>query len=396
MEELLDLCSHFSQIFTIECSLNDKDKNKMMNPRPYLKLAGRLVDTHIRRPKQPFKLTFCITYWCNYKCKTCNIWKLKPRNELTLTEIEQFFQKNQRFQWVDLTGGEVWLRKDFVDVCKAVIDNSPDLLLLHFPTNGYLTDKIVSGVQEIVKRRPERLIVTISMDGDEKTNDFVRGVEGGWKRQIETFKQLHEIQGVQAVLGMTLSELNVDHFPEAFAAAKAECPWLTYKDFHVNIYHTSEHYFGNDTLDLNQKNTKQSLIQAVKEYRKLRGFPKDPVSFLENEYLRRVETYLNTGITPTRCHAMRSSCFVDSFGDVYPCTIYNKKIGNLRDVGFDLSEIWHSPEALQIQREIWEFQCPQCWTPCEAYQSILGNTFRPGSKPDSEHKEQGKQEATSQ
>ncbi len=28
-----------------------------------------------------------------------------------------------------------------------------------------------------------------------------------------------------------------------------------------------------------------------------------------------------------------------------------------------------------MQREIWRGQCPQCWTACEAYQSILGNVL---------------------
>jgi hypothetical protein len=38
-----------------------------------------------------------------------------------------------------------------------------------------------------------------------------------------------------------------------------------------------------------------------------------------------------------------------------------------------LDPIWNSLEAQQMQREIWRGQCPQCWTACEAYQSLLGN-----------------------
>ena len=30
------------------------------------------------------------------------------------------------------------------------------------------------------------------------------------------------------------------------------------------------------------------------------------------------------------------------------------------------------------QQEIWRADCPQCWTPCEAYQSIMGNFLVPG------------------
>ena len=352
-----------------------------MRLKPYAELMKRVTGTHLGRPRYPFKLTYAVTFWCIYKCKTCNIWQMKPKNELSTEEIEKFFKKNPNFLWVDLTGGEVWLRKDFVDICKIVIDNCPDLLLLHFPSNGYLTDKIVEGVQEIVKRRPERLILTISMDGDEEMNDYVRGIDGGWQKQSETFKQLHEIDGVRVVLGMTLSKLNVDNFPKAFAAAKAECPWLTYRDFHVNIVHSSDHYFGNIDLELHKEVDPQELIDAVNEYRKLRGRPLDPVSLLEHEYLRRVERYIETGVTPTKCHALRSSCFIDSWGQVFPCTIYDRKIGSLRNHDYDLAPIWNSEKALKVQQEIWEFDCPQCWTPCEAYQSILGNMLRPGSKP---------------
>jgi radical SAM protein with 4Fe4S-binding SPASM domain len=352
-----------------------------MRLKPYAKLSQRLIATHLKRPAHPFKLTFAVTFWCNYRCKTCNIWQMRPKDELTTEEIEKFFTKNPYFLWIDLTGGEPWLRKDFVDICKIILERCPDLLLLHFPTNGYLTDRIVAGVGEIVKHRPERLIVTVSMDGDEKLNDELRGVEGGWKRQIETFKQLHEMAGVRVVLGMTLSGYNVDQFPAAFEAAKKECPWLTYRDFHVNIIHASGHFFRNTELQLREHVDPQALIDAVNQYRLLRGFPCDPVSFLEHEYLRRVERYLRTGVTPIRCHALRSSCYIDSWGQVFPCSIYDRKLGSLRETDFELAPLWNSPLARQVQQEIWGFQCPQCWTPCEAYQSILGNFFRPGSAP---------------
>src|SRR2546427_722875 len=190
----------------------------VMRITPYVALASRALEANFRRPDFPYKLTFCITFWCNYRCQTCNIWQMQPRDELRLDEIQRFFQRSPRFLWVDLTGGEVSLRKDFVQVCEAVITNCKNLVLLHFPTNGYLTDKIVGAAREIVRMGAEKLIITVSTDGDEAMNDEIRGIEGGWRRQIETFRRLREVRGVQAVLGMTLSGANVDHFPQAFAA----------------------------------------------------------------------------------------------------------------------------------------------------------------------------------
>ncbi len=342
---------------------------------PYAALAARAARANAGRLPFPMKLTFCITYWCNYKCQTCNIWKMKPRDELSLEEIRTFFARSNRFSWVDLTGGEISLRKDFVDIAQALLESCKSLLMLHYPTNGYLTDQVVRYTREVVKMKPEKLIITISTDGDEATNDRIRGVEGGYRRQLETFRRLREISGVEVVLGMTLSATNVNHFPDAFAAAKREIPDLEYRDFHVNIVNEG-HYLHNDDLGLKQRIDPADLVRATDAYAELRGFGIGPVDYLERTYLRQVRRYLQTGRTPMRCHAMRSSCFVDSWGNVFPCTIYDKKLGSLREVDYDLGTLWRSQEADALQREIWEYDCPQCWTPCEAYQSIMGNFLR--------------------
>jgi MoaA/NifB/PqqE/SkfB family radical SAM enzyme len=349
--------------------------------RPYAALAANAVRANFVRPGHPYKLTFCITYWCNYACQTCNIWKMKPRDELRTEEIRRFFERSNQFVWVDVTGGEVSLRKDFVDICEAILTNSKNLLLLHYPTNGYLTDKIVEYTQEITRMRPEKLIITISTDGDEQMNDTIRGVEGGWRRQIETFRKLRELPGVDVVLGMTLSATNVDHFPQAFTAAKKEIPDLDYRDFHVNIVHESGHYLGNVDLALRQAVPAAALARATEAYGRLRGFGWSPVNYLERAYLKRVRRYLETGRTPIRCHALRSSCFIDSWGNVFPCTIYDRKVGSLREVDYDITRIWQQPATAALQEEIWDYKCPQCWTPCEAYQSILGNALRPWDAP---------------
>lgn len=350
----------------------------MASVRPYYALAKQALVSNARRPDFPFKLTFCLTFWCNYACETCNIWKMKPRDELRLDEIREFFRRSNRFLWIDLTGGEVSLRKDFVDVCEAVITNNRDLLLLHFPTNGYLTDKLVAYTREIARMKPPRLIITVSTDGDEATNDRIRGIEGGWQRQIETFRRLREIPGAQVVLGMTLSASNVDHFPDAFAAAQRMIPELTHDDFHVNIVHESPHYLGNTTLGLRAGVDKRRLADAIDGYRRWRrrGWL-GPISYLEQTYLRHVRRYLESGRTPMRCHALRASCFIDSWGNVFPCTIYDRKVGSIRDSGYDLGAIWHAVGTRALQQEIWDYKCPQCWTPCEAYQSIVGNFLHP-------------------
>lgn len=348
--------------------------------RIYSKLARNILASNVSRLAFPYKLTFVTTYWCNYKCKTCNIWERKPTNELTLEEIDRFFHTSNAFNWIDFGGGEPWLRKDFPDIVESSLKHCRDLLLVHFPTNGYLTDRIVTGVERIMKSRPLKFIVTVSVDGDEAVNDEVRGIGGGWRKQIDTYKELRKIPGVEVVLGMTLSSLNADQYPVAFAAAKAECPWLTSRDYHINVVHESAHYYGN--ADMPSLHThKQEILEQIHDYRVQRGLPRGVVDYLERRYLKDAESYLTTGVTPMRCHALNSSCFIDSWGNVYPCAMYDAKIAGLRDHNYDLGEIWNLARTQELQKEIWDYQCPQCWTPCEAYQSILGNLLGTRSTP---------------
>lgn len=336
-----------------------------------LALAASVLRSNLGRLPFPYKLTFCVTYWCNYACKTCNIWQRRPENELTLDEIQHFFRTSNGFNWIDFTGGEVWLRPDFTAIVQAALRHCPNLALLHFPTNGYLTERIVDGVKSILAMKPPRFMITVSIDGDDALNDAIRGKAGGWRRQIETYRQLHHLKGVHAVVGMTLSSHNLDAIDRTFAAVKKECPWLGPRDFHINIAHASPHYYGNgSTAPL--PDSRQDVISAVRDYRRKRPFSFHPVDVLERSYLAHASSYLSTGKSPMPCHALRSSCFIDSWGDVYPCGMYDARIASLRDHDYNLAAIWNLDMSKELQKEIWKGGCPHCWTPCEANQTLLG------------------------
>ena len=328
----------------------------------------------VRRPSMPLKVNWCLTYWCQYRCKTCNIWQRKPADELSTDEVRAFVRENPGVSWVDLTGGEIFLRPDIDEVLEAVVSGWRRLALLHFPTNGFLTDRIVRSVERIAGRGPARTIVTVSLDGDEETNDDIRGVKGGFRRQIETFKRLRAIRGITAVLGVTVSSFNVGKFGETFAACAREVPGLTIDEMHLNVAQVSGHYYDNAGAPAVRPDP-ASIRRELRVYRQLRGVPRNAEQLLEAAYLRGLDEFLATGSTPMPCHALRASCFVDPWGVVYPCISYSRPVGRLRDTGMRLADIWNGPDAQAVQREIWEGDCPQCWTACEAYQSILGNVL---------------------
>lgn len=347
-------------------------------------LGMALLRATAHRPRAPLKLNLCLTYWCQYRCRTCNIWQRKPADELTTDEIVALVRENPNINWADLTGGEIFLRRDIDDIFDAIVTGWSRLAILHFPTNGFQTDRIVRSVERIAGRGPAHTIVTVSVDGDEALNDEIRGIKGGFRRQMETFKALRRLPGIETAIGMTLSTHNLGQFERTFAACAHECPGLTVDDVHVNVAQRSGHYYGNAEMDAVAPDP-ASARGEMNVYRRLRSPARSPRQWLEGAYLKHLDRFLLTGRTPMPCHALRSSCFIDPWGVVYPCITYSRPMGRLRETGMRLDPIWNDAATAQVQDEIWNGQCPQCWTACEAYQSILGNAlaFRrtPGSDP---------------
>jgi MoaA/NifB/PqqE/SkfB family radical SAM enzyme len=341
----------------------------------YYRGARQAVRANFARLATPFKLTIAVTYWCQYRCETCNIWQRRPTDELDTTELLAFVARNRDASWVDVTGGEIFLRPAIEEVLAAMLRCWPNLLVLHFPTNGFQTDRIVATVRRLASRAPARLIVTVSVDGAEPINDAIRGVSGGYRRQIETFRAIRAIPGARAFLGMTISHRNVGTFESAFRAWQRDCPGLRPDDVHLNVMQLSSHFYGNDQAGGLIPAPGEALAD-IRRYRLMRGPSLAPSMWLETQYLDRLEAFLETGRIPMRCHALRSTCFIDPWGTVFPCITYARPLGNLRSTGMRLEPLWRNEETKRLQREIWEGDCPQCWTACEAYPSILGNALR--------------------
>lgn len=339
--------------------------------RKILNLSWKILLSNLNRLDKPYKLNFAVTYRCNSRCLTCNIWNKKFQEELKLDEIRKFFIENNQFSWVDLTGGEIFLRKDIVEICEIIINNCRNLYLLHFPTNGLMPNVIRKRVQEIVALKPKKLIVSISLDGSRNLYKKIRGVDG-WDKAVETFKLLREIPGVESYFGVTLSKYNFDKLYEIIQSVKEKIPKITCKDFHVNIAHTSAHFYEN--LNNPSGASKKQIINELFKFIKIRGIPRKPVEYIERKYQNLIKEYFKTEKTPIPCQAAKASFFLNPYGDIYACTTDNMILGNIKNSKFD--EIWNSNKAGLVRDKIKNNACKQCWTPCEAYQSIMADFLK--------------------
>ncbi len=189
-------------------------------------LGAALLKSTVGRPSSPLKLNFCLTYWCQYQLQDVQHLAAQADRRANDRRSRRAVRENPNVTWADLTGGEIFLRPDINEIFDAVVTGWRRLALLHFPTNGFLTDRIVHSVERIAGRGPAMTVVTVSLDGDEALNDEIRGIKGGFRQQIETFNALRRIPGITAVLGVTLSAYNIGRFSDTFAACARECPGL--------------------------------------------------------------------------------------------------------------------------------------------------------------------------
>lgn len=324
----------------------------------------------------PYKLTFAVTYRCQSRCITCGIWQRKPQGELTLDEIRSFAQRNPYFRWVSVTGGEPFLRSDIVDVMRAFVQGWRGLYIVTMPTNS-LTDSrlVLSRIEDILEIGLPMLSITVSLDGYRRLHDEIRGVPGAFDKAMQLARSLRSLQeghrNLSLTFGYTMSRYNAGMLERTYEEVRKELPFVTRNDFHINVAQTSDMYYGNAGLDFAGDNG--AMATELESFVRLRGRSLDAMSLLEGVFLKKLIEYLRTGRQPMRSRSLDASVFLDSYGNVFPSVMWNRRIGNIRDTGYDLAPLLDSTEAREARSLMRQGKEPSAWTACEAYQSIAGN-----------------------
>jgi radical SAM protein with 4Fe4S-binding SPASM domain len=182
---------------------------------------------------------------------------------------------------------------------------------------------------------------------------------------------------------MTLMAKNADKVDETLAAIRRVIPDFKRSELHLNVGHESGHYFDNLGYPTEQRHTE--VLRAIAEHRRALGTSLHPVRFLEDRYQALVSRYYETHKSPLPCTALSSSCFIDAYWNLFACSIWDAQVGNLRDSGFDLQAMWESDRRRELRDDVAGERCSHCWTPCEAYPTILGNLARAATMRGSRH-----------
>ncbi len=350
-------------------------------------LFGRALRSNLGRLPGPYKLTLALTWRCNSRCRLCRIWEREPEEGggLSPEEIARLLDSSPNLSWLDLTGGEPTCREDLAEVLGLVARRLPRLALLHMPTNGLLPERAEAAVRAALSAGARRFYVSVSIDGPPETNDRLRGVPGAFERSVETLSRLRSLaagptgRGLKIFAGMTVSGENFEEVEELEGILPERLPGFGPGDLHLNLVHYSSHYYCNEHLRRPFTVRERRAIEDLLKTRHGGGLARSlhPAALLETGYRAFLPRYLSGETHPLPCQALSASAFVDPSGNVYPCIGYDRPVGNVREAGENLEGLWSGQEAHAARADLASGQCPGCWTPCEAYQSLLGSLLKP-------------------
>ncbi len=288
---------------------------------------------------------------------------------MSAAEILGIIDQLPRLCWLDVTGGEPFLRRDAETLLPAVAARGRALEVLHFPTNGWFTERVLRTCRRIRAERPDlEVIVTVSVDGERELHDRIRGRAGAFDRAIATYRGLREGaggEGIKAYIGTTISADNHDAIEPLGAALAEAIPGFSRREWHYNWLQISSHFFANEGAQ-----APPPPEALVADHLRARGLPRDLVELMELVFLVNRE-FVNRGeASGVPCQALRSAAFVSPEGDLYPCHVYDRPLGSLRERSF--AELWGDPAIRRAREDIKRLACGGCFTPCEAYPALAG------------------------
>ena len=160
----------------------------------YERTVGRFIRDGPAAPiRLPMGLVYEATMRCNLTCEFCYVGDLlniegEWRQELTLDALRRAFPEGDL--QVNLTGGEIFMRKDILSVLDLFREKG--YACGYLTTNGtIINDERADALAELA-RLGFLSHVSVSIDGPGELHDKARGVKGTFERTAAGLRRLQE------------------------------------------------------------------------------------------------------------------------------------------------------------------------------------------------------------
>jgi MoaA/NifB/PqqE/SkfB family radical SAM enzyme len=307
----------------------------------------------------PFSVVVSVSFRCNSKCRTCDVWR-KPNDDMTVEEWDRVFAGLGRTPfYITFTGGEPFLRRDLDElVISAYRRCRPTVITI--PTNGLLTERVIDHTTRICRECAESQIgINLSLDGIGEEHDDIRGVPGNGERAMSTWARLKELRQSRPNLVLTvhtvISRFNQQRFREIYEGLQFLAP-----DSYIT--EVAEERVELDTIGWGitpEPDAYAPIANFLSEQartRRGRGLARFTQAF-RAEYYQLAKRVLYEQRQVIDCYAGWASAHIGPNGDIWSCCIRAEPVGNLRETGYDLAPIWFGERMVQLRRSIYNKEC---------------------------------------
>ena len=293
----------------------------------------------------PTDVSIITTYRCQMRCKMCDIWEnpTDKKQEINAKELEML----PSFKFVNITGGEPFVRRDLEDIVEVMMKKSPRIVI---STSGWHSERIF----KLAERFPD-IGIRVSIEGLSQKNDELRGREGSFDRGLRVLLTLKEMGIKDIGYGCTVSNHN-----------SADMLWL-YKlsrelgmEFATAAFHNS-YYFHKDD---NEITNKDEVIGNFHKLIELLLKENSPKSWFRAFFNLGLINYIRGRPRMLPCEAGTANFFIEPYGEVYPCNgleerYWKESMGNIREAE-SFEALWNSEQAQKVRGLV--RTCPKnCW-----------------------------------
>lgn len=350
--------------------------------KPEWKILPNLYNALISH-KEPVFLTQFVTQRCNAKCPHCFVDFTNGENELTTEQTEKIASSSGScLRNISLTGGETFLREDLSEIAEIWYKNSAAKSIV-VTTNGSMPSRIEKFAKYSAQRNlPVSFFISYDFIGEKHS-------------EYRKLPKLHEnvaescriIKSFGNKFNLTLQlTVTPDTYPTAFETYKYIRDELKISNINCTMIRGKK-------ADIIEPETRKKLSETYKRIQLqsdydfdngiLTGFgDKSLTSVLINAKNKMLWKYIlktfdeQKYISP--CSAGSLFGIIYQNGDVFPCELLDRNIGNLKDFDYNFMKLWKSINAKKIRKEI---ICSKCFCTFEC--SWLSNIFSsPGYYPE--------------
>lgn len=334
------LCQELTQIYDIE------DKEELYNdltffieeltengviicPKEKEKAVSEsiadIVSAERGKNRKLYSAALELTYRCNEKCIHCYVddAPVDDKNELSFDEYKMILHQLKELGCISLllTGGEVCLNKDFIDIAR------------YAASLGFLVDIYTNGIamtDEQFEALCDMKVNSVSFSlyaGDAAAHDAITKVPGSFDKTLKR-AMMFKCAGVDTYIKSVAIKQNIEHLEGLYKLGERIGIKINVGTVIVNTHSGVDA----NCFRLETQEQRRKVLEVAKKY--------DTAT----------ETSGERDLNEPICSAGINSLSIDPYGGVHPCLIFSTEVASVREV--PIKDIWDNNPFINSLRKL--------------------------------------------